>query len=102
MVNTNGSESISNGSIRGNPIFRRLSAASSISALGSHITTIAYPLLVLRLTGSPFTTGCAVFAATAPGILAYIPAGALVDRWNPVRVMLLSEIGRGVAIGSVA
>lgn len=102
MVNTNGFESISNGSIRGNLIFRRLSAASSISALGSHVTTIAYPLLVLRLTGSPFTTGCAVFAATAPGILAYIPAGALVDRWNPMRVMLLSEIGRGVAIGSVA
>ena len=71
--------------------------------LGSHVTTIAYPLLVLRLTGSPFTAGCAVFAATAPSMFAYIPAGALVDRWSrrwgPRRVMLLSEFGRGVAIG---
>ena len=52
--------------------------------LGSHVTTIAYPLLVLHLTGSPFTAGCAVFAATAPSMFAYIPAGALVDRWSKV------------------
>ena len=84
-----------------NRTFRRLLAASSVSMLGSHLTTIAYPLLVLRLTGSPFVTGCAVFAATAPSILVYIPAGALVDRWNPRRVMLISELGRGVAIATV-
>ena len=93
------------GSIRGNLTFRRLLGASSVSMLGSHVSTIAYPLLVLRLTGSPFTTGCAVFAATAPSMLAYIPAGALVDRWSrrwsPRWVMLLSEVGRGVAIGAV-
>jgi MFS family permease len=35
-------------------------------------------------------------------MLAYIPAGALVDRWNPRRAMLLSELGRGIAIGIVA
>jgi MFS family permease len=70
--------------------------------LGSHVTTIAYPLLVLRLTGSPFTAGCAAFAATAPSVLVYIPAGALVDRWDPRRAMLLSELGRGLAIASVA
>jgi len=88
--------------IRENRTFRRLLGASSVSMLGSHITTIAYPLLVLRLTGSPFTAGCAVFAATAPSMFAYIPAGALVDRWSPRRAMLLSELGRGVAIGIVA
>jgi len=88
--------------IRENPTFRRLLGASSVSMLGSHITTIAYPLLVLRLTGSPFTAGCAAFAATAPSVLVYIPAGALVDRWNPRRAMLLSELGRGLAIASVA
>jgi MFS family permease len=89
-------------SIRENQTFRRLLGASSVSMLGSHVTTIAYPLLVLRLTGSPFTAGCAVFAAAAPSVLAYIPAGALVDRWSPRRAMLLSEIGRGLAIASVA
>jgi MFS family permease len=90
------------GSIRENRTFRRLLGASSVSMLGSHVTTIAYPLLVLRLTGSPFTAGCVAFAATAPSVLVYIPAGALVDRWNPRRAMLLSELGRGVAIATVA
>ena len=70
--------------------------------LGSHVTTIAYPFLVLHLTNSPFTAGCAAFAATAPGVLVYIPAGALVDRWDPRRAMLVSELGRGLAIATVA
>jgi MFS family permease len=89
------------GSIRGNPTFRRLLGASSISMLGSHVTTIAYPLLVLKLTGSPFTAGCVAFAAAAPSVLAYIPAGALVDRSNPRRLMLASELCRGLAIATV-
>lgn len=107
MVTIIGPERTSHtGSIAGNQTFRRLLGASSVSMLGSHVTTIAYPLLVLRLTGSPFTAGCAVFAATAPSMFAYVPAGALVDRWSrrwgPRRVMLMSELGRGVAIGTVA
>ena len=69
--------------------------------LGSHVTTIAYPLLVLKLTGSPFTAGCVAFAAAAPSVLAYIPAGALVDRSNPRRLMLASELCRGLAIATV-
>jgi MFS family permease len=90
------------GSIGENRTFRRLLSASSVSMLGSHVSTIAYPLLVLRLTGSPFAAGCVAFAATAPGILVHIPAGALVDRRNPRRVMLVSELGRGLAIAAVA
>jgi MFS family permease len=89
-------------SVNENRTFRRVLRASSVSMLGSHVTTIAYPLLVLRLTGSPFTAGCIVFAATAPSMFVYIPAGALVDRWSPRRAMLLSELGRGVAIAAVA
>jgi MFS family permease len=69
--------------------------------LGSRLTTIAYPMLILSLTGSPAVAGFAVFAATAPSILAYIPAGALVDRWDPRRTMLLSESGRGIAIATI-
>ena len=107
MVTIIGPERTSHtGSVAGNQTFRRLLGASSVSMLGSHVTTIAYPLLVLRLTDSPFTAGCAVFAATAPSMFAYVPAGALVDRWSrrwgPRRVMLMSELGRGVAIGTVA
>lgn len=69
--------------------------------LGSHVTTIAYPLIVLRMTGSAFAAGCVAFAATAPSILVYMPAGALVDSWDPWRAMLASEFGRGMAVAAV-
>ena len=81
--------------------FRMLLAGSSVSMLGSRVAAIGYPMLVLYLTGSPVDAGWVAFAATAPSILVYIPAGALVDRWDPRRVMLLSEVGRGLAIASV-
>ena len=68
---------------------------------GSRISAIGYPLLVLALTGSPVTAGLACFAATAPSVLFYLPAGALVDRWNPRHAMLICESLRGVAITSV-
>jgi MFS family permease len=69
--------------------------------LGSRMTTIAYPLLALVLTGSPMAAGWISFAAIAPSILVYLPAGVLVDRWDPRRAMLLSEFGRGVAIMTI-
>ena len=81
--------------------FRMLLAGSSVSMLGSRVAAIGYPMLVLFLTGSPVDAGWVAFAATAPGVLVYMPAGALVDRWDPRQVMLLSEIGRGLAIASV-
>ena len=34
-------------------------------------------------------------------MLVYVPAGVLVDRWNPRRVMLISELLRGLVIASV-
>ncbi|HXL89817.1 MAG TPA: MFS transporter [Streptosporangiaceae bacterium] len=81
--------------------FRTLMVGSSISMFGSRISTVAFPLLVLHLENSPLVTGLVAFAAIAPCILVYIPAGALVDRWDPRRVMLRSELLRGLAIMSV-
>ena len=78
-----------------------LFAGSSVSMLGTRVSTIAYPMLVLFLAKSPVIAGWAAFAATAPSVLAYIPAGALVDRWDARKAMLASEIGRGCAVGTV-
>lgn len=83
------------------PAFRILMAGSSISMFGSRISTVAFPMLVLHLNNSPFITGLVAFAAIAPSALVYVPAGALVDRWNPRRVMLISELLRGLTIASV-
>ncbi len=83
------------------PAFRLLMFGSSISMLGTRISTVAFPMLVLHLNNSPFTAGLVTFAAIAPSMLVYIPAGVFVDRWNPRRVMLASELLRGLVIASV-
>lgn len=81
--------------------FPLLLFGSSVSLLGSRVTTIAYPMLVLYLTGSPLDAGWVAFAVTAPSVLIYAPAGVLVDRWDSRRALLLSESGRGAVIATV-
>jgi len=87
--------------LSGSPAFRLLMFGSSISMLGTRISTVAFPMLVLHLNNSPLITGLVAFAAIAPSMLAYVPAGVLVDRWNPRRVMLVSEFLRGLTVASV-
>jgi MFS family permease len=82
--------------------FRLLMAGSTVSTLGSKLTAVAYPMLALGLTGSPLTAGWVAFAAMFPSLAVYWPAGVLADRLDPRRMMLYSEIGRGLAIGTVA
>jgi MFS family permease len=81
--------------------FRTLMVGSSISMFGSRISTVAFPMLVLHLNNSPFITGLVAFAIIAPSMLVYMPAGALIDRWNPRRVMLVSEFLRGFVVALV-
>ena len=89
--------------LRRNRAFRWLLGGSSLSMLGSRLTTIAYPLLVLAWGGSPAIAGLAVCAANAPSVLVYLPAGVLVDRWSdPRRTLIIAETIRGCAIACVA
>ncbi len=82
-------------------VFRILIAGSSISMLGSRISTVAFPMLVLDLNHSPFIAGSVTCAVVLPSMLVYLPAGALVDAWNPWRVMLVTEIIRGFVVAFV-
>lgn len=93
--------SSSDASSRDDRAFRALLTGSSMSMLGSRVSTIAFPMLVLYLTRSPIYAGIAVFAATAPSVLFYMPAGALVDHLDPRRTMLVSELLRGLLIGGI-
>jgi MFS family permease len=60
--------------------FMLLWTSQVVSVLGSRVSGIAYPLLILALTGSPVQAGLVGFAATLPFLLFFLPAGALVDR----------------------
>ena len=82
--------------------FTLLWSSQVISTVGTRVTSVAYPLLVLLLTGSPALAGVVGFAQTLPFLLLYLPGGAWVDRWDRRRTMVACEIGRTVALGSVA
>src|ERR671925_297723 len=73
-----------------------------VSTVGTRVTNIAFPLLVLAQTHSPAKAGIVGFAQTLPYMLFYLPAGALVDRWDRRRVMLVADACRAVALGSLA
>jgi len=73
-----------------------------VSTLGSTASTIVYPLLILALTASPAAAGMAAALRAVPYLLFCLPAGALVDRWDRGRVMVLCDLGRCLAVASVA
>ena len=81
--------------------FQLLWIGSVVSVLGSRVSSIAYPLLVLALTGSAADAGLVGFTATVPYLLFQLPAGALVDQWNRRRVMIACDAGRGLALASL-
>lgn len=71
--------------------YRILWASQALSMFGTNATFIAYPLLVLGLTGSPALSGLVLGLSAAAELVAGIPAGALADRWSRKRIMLACE-----------
>jgi MFS family permease len=88
--------------LRRNRDFLLLWTGQVVSTVGTRISSLAYPLLVLALTHSPAKAGLVGFAQTLPFLLWHLPAGALVDRWDRKRTMLVADAGRAAALGSIA
>ena len=88
--------------LRKNRDFILLWSGQVVSTVGSEVSQLAYPLLVLALTHSARDAGIVGFARALPFLLLYLPAGAYVDRWDRRRVMLAADAGRALALGSVA
>src|SRR5438105_1203498 len=72
-----------------------------ISSIGTQVSDLAFPFLVLALTNSPAQAGFVGAAGMLPYLLFSLPAGALVDRWNRKRVMILCDSGRALSLGSI-
>jgi predicted MFS family arabinose efflux permease len=77
-------------------------AGQLLSASGSALSTIAYPLLVLSLTHSPAKAGLVSFARLLPAPLLALPAGVAADRLDRRRIMLASDSVRAVAMAALA
>jgi hypothetical protein len=88
--------------LRRNRDFMLLQIGQLLSSAGTQTTAIAYPLLVLALTGSAAKAGFVVFARTLASALFALPAGLAADRWNRRRLMIAADGVRVVALGSLA
>ncbi len=81
--------------------FLLLWSGQTVSVLGTNISTLALPLLVLALTHSPAQAGLMTAMRLLPYLLFSLPAGALVDRWDRKAVMIRCDLMRWIALGSV-
>lgn len=73
----------------------------TVSVLGSNVSRLAMPLLVLALTHSPAQAGLMVAVRQSPYLLFSLLAGALVDRWSRKITMICCDAVRWLALGSV-
>jgi predicted MFS family arabinose efflux permease len=87
--------------LRNNREFLLLWSGQAISQLGSQISLVAYPLLVLAVTGSPAKAGLVAFVRNIPIAALALPAGALADRVNRRRLMVATDGVRALAMASI-
>ncbi|WDZ83101.1 MFS transporter [Micromonospora cathayae] len=71
--------------------FGRLWAATTTSALGSGLSTVAAPLLVSTRTDDPLLVSGAFATAWLPWLLFALPGGILVDRVDRRRLMIVVD-----------
>ena len=81
--------------------FRMLWTAQVVSTLGSHAVGIVVPLLILALTQSPAAVGLAGALGVIPYLLLVLPVGALIDRWDRRRVMIVANLAAAAVALSV-
>jgi len=87
--------------LRRNRNYLLLWSGQAVSKVGSGISDITFPLLTLALTGSPAKAGFVGTALALPYLILGLPAGALIDRWDRKRVMVICDVGRAAALGSI-
>jgi MFS family permease len=73
-------------------------AADFTSLLGNSAIGLVLPWLVLVRTGDPAAAGLVAAASAAPGFLAAIVGGALIDRLGRRRVAILADVGSATAV----
>lgn len=85
--------------LRRNRDFVLLQAGQLLSTTGTQSATVAYPLLVLAVTGSPALAGLVTFARVLPGVLFGLLGGVAAGRFNRKLLMIVADAGRAGAVG---
>lgn len=88
--------------LRQNRDFNLLWLGEGVSLLGSATTTVLLPLLaVVGFDAGPGWMGVLTAAAWLPWLVIGLPAGAWIDRLQPRRVMITSDLAAAAALASV-
>lgn len=75
--------------------------ARNVSILGSTITTVVLPIVVFRITGSAFQTSLLATFEVLPYFFFGLFAGAIADRVNRRRLMVVCDLINTVVLGSI-
>jgi MFS family permease len=78
--------------------FRLLFVGQAASNWGDALTNITLLILTQRLTGSVAAVAGTAIAVALPSLLFGIIAGVFVDRWDRKRVMVVSDVVRGILV----
>jgi len=87
--------------LRRNRDFVLFQTGQLLSAIGTSIASIAYPLLTLAVTHSPVKAGAVSFAQFLPMVLFSLVAGVAGDRGDRKRLMVAADIVRAVAVSGL-
>jgi MFS family permease len=82
--------------------YYRLLTASSAANVADGIFQVALPLMAATLTRSPALIAAVTLAGRLPWLLVALPAGALADRLDRRRTMLLVDLTRTAVIAGLA
>ena len=88
--------------LRESPAFRRLWAGSTLSSVGSSLTTFAVALQVYRITGSPFAVGAIGIAQMVPLLTVGLLGGTVADATDRRRLVLITSAALAVVSAAFA
>jgi MFS family permease len=78
--------------------FRFLWIGQTISQIGDGLTNLALLIVINQLTGSSAALAVMMVVIAVPQLIFGLVSGVLVDRWDRRRVMIISDILRGLLV----
>ncbi len=82
--------------------FARYISGGALSMLGDQFTMLALPWLVLKMTGDTLLLGLVMALIGVPRAIFILIGGAVVDRYSPKRVLMLTKHINTVLLGALA
>ncbi len=78
--------------------FTLMWSAQLVSTIGSALTDLAAGILVFKLTGSALNVGLVLMVTAIPTLFVGLFAGVFVDRFDRKKILLASDLLRGVIV----